>query len=192
MNFKIGDKVRFLNSDGHGIITKILDLERVELENNFGFQEEYKISELVSERKQEDYQTENLAFDQEIKSKLNSEKTNNKNFDLKRKFRHLESYGSKERVVLDLHIENLIDSHNGMSNGAILKIQMSHFKYFLNKSIDKKQRKIVVIHGVGEGVLRHEIRKELDIYHPYFEYYDASYDDFGYGATEIRLIKKPN
>ncbi|MEK9619939.1 MAG: Smr/MutS family protein [Flavobacteriales bacterium] len=192
MNFKIGDKVRFLNSDGHGIITKILDLERVELENNYGFLEKYKISELVPERKQEDYQTENLAFDQEIKSKLNSEKTNNKNFDLKRKFRHLESYGSKERVVLDLHIENLIDSHNGMSNSAILKIQMSHFKSFLNKSIDKKQRKIVVIHGVGEGVLRHEIRKELDIYHPYFEYYDASYDDFGYGATEIRLIKKPN
>ena len=192
MNFKIGDKVRFLNSDGHGIITKILDLERVELENNYGFLEKYKISELVPERKQEDYQTENLAFDQEIKSKLNSEKTNNKNFDLKRKFRHLESYGTKERVVLDLHIENLIDSHNGMSNSAILKIQMSHFKSFLNKSIDKKQRKIVVIHGVGEGVLRHEIRKELDIYHPYFEYYDASYDDFGYGATEIRLIKKPN
>ena len=192
MNFKIGDKVRFLNSDGHGIITKILDLERVELENNYGFLEDYKISELVPERKQEDYQTENLAFDQEIKSKLNSEKTNNKNFDLKRKFRHLESYGSKERVVLDLHIENLLDSHNGMSNSAILKIQMSHFKSFLNKSIDKKQRKIVVIHGVGEGVLRHEIRKELDIYHPYFEYYDASYDDFGYGATEIRLIKKPN
>jgi DNA-nicking Smr family endonuclease len=192
MNFKIGDKVRFLNSDGHGIITKILDLERVELENNYGFLEEYKISELVPERKQEDYQTENLAFDQEIKSKLNSEKTNNKNFDLKRKFRHLESYGYKERVVLDLHIENLIDSHNGMSNSAILKIQMSHFKSFLNKSIDKKQRKIVVIHGVGEGVLRHEIRKELGIYHPYFEYYDASYDDFGYGATEIRLIKKPN
>lgn len=192
MNFKIGDKVRFLNSDGHGIITKILDLERVELENNYGFLEEYKISELVPERKQEDYQTENLAFDQEIKSKLNSEKTNNKNFDLKRKFRHLESYGSKEIVVLDLHIENLIDSHNGMSNSAILKIQMSHFKSFLNKSIDKKQRKIVVIHGVGEGVLRHEIRKELGIYHPYFEYYDASYDDFGYGATEIRLIKKPN
>lgn len=191
MNFKIGDKVRFLNSDGHGIITKILDSERIELENNFGFQEEYKTSELVPERNQEDYQTENLAFDNEIKSKINAEKTNNKNFDLKRKFRHLEKYGSKERIVIDLHIENLIDSHNGMSNSAILKIQMKYFKSFLNKSIDKNQRKIVVIHGVGEGILRHEIRKELDMYHPYFDYYDASYDEFGYGATEIRLLKSP-
>ena len=189
MNFKIGDKVRFLNSDGHGIIIKILDSQRVELENNFGFQEEYKISEIVPERNQEDYETENLAFDNEVKSKINAEKINKKNFDLKRKFRHLEKYGSKERVVLDLHIENLIDSHQGLSNSAILKIQMTNFKDFLNKSIDKKQRKIVVIHGVGEGVLRHEIRKELDIYHPYFEYFDASYDEFGYGATEIRLIK---
>ena len=191
MTFNIGDKVRFLNSDGYGIITKILGSNTVELENNFGFQEEYEISELVSERKQEDYQTENLSFDHQIKSKINAEKTSKKNLDLKRKFKHLEKYGSKERVVIDLHIENLIDTHNGMSNSEILKIQMTHFKLFLNKSIDKKQRKIVVIHGVGEGVLRHEIRKELDIYHPYFEYYDASYDEFGYGATEIRLESKP-
>ena len=191
MTFNIGDKVRFLNSDGYGIITKILGSNTVELENNFGFQEEYEISELVSERKQEDYQTENLSFDYQIKSKINAEKTSKKNLDLKRKFKHLEKYGAKERVVIDLHIENLIDTHNGMSNSEILKIQMTHFKLFLNKSIDKKQRKIVVIHGVGEGVLRHEIRKELDIYHPYFEYYDASYDEFGYGATEIRLESKP-
>jgi hypothetical protein len=191
MIFNVGDKVRFLNSDGYGIITKILGSNTVELENNFGFQEEYEISELVSERKQEDYQTENLSFDYQIKSKINAEKNSKKNLDLKRKFKHLEKYGSKERVVIDLHIENLIDTHNGMSNSEILKIQMTHFKLFLNKSIDKKQRKIVVIHGVGEGILRHEIRKELDIYHPYFEYYDASYDEFGYGATEIRLESKP-
>tara|TARA_B110000093_G_C12783935_1_gene331719 strand:- start:63 stop:641 length:579 start_codon:yes stop_codon:yes gene_type:complete len=191
MIFNVGDKVRFLNSDGYGIIIKILGSNTVELENNFGFQEEYEISELVSERKQEDYQTENLSFDYQIKSKINAEKNSKKNLDLKRKFKHLEKYGSKERVVIDLHIENLIDTHNGMSNSEILKIQMTHFKLFLNKSIDKKQRKIVVIHGVGEGILRHEIRKELDIYHPYFEYYDASYDEFGYGATEIRLESKP-
>ena len=85
----------------------------------------------------------------------------------------------------------MIDSYKGMSNGEILKIQMTRFKRFLNNSIDRRQRKVVVIHGVGEGVLRHEIRKELDIYHPYFEYYDASYEEFGYGATEIRLQSKP-
>lgn len=192
MTFKIGDKVRFLNSDGYGIITKILGLNTVDLENNFGFQEEYKISELVPERSQNDYKTDNLSFDNQLKSKINSDKTNKNLTDLKRKFNHIEKYGSNDRVVIDLHIENLIDSYKGMSNGEILKIQMTRFKRFLNNSIDRRQRKVVVIHGVGEGVLRHEIRKELDIYHPYFEYYDASYEEFGYGATEIRLQSKPS
>lgn len=192
MTFKIGDKVRFLNSDGYGIITKILGLNTVDLENNFGFQEEYKISELVPERSQNDYKTDNLSFDNQLKSKINSDKTNKNLTDLKRNFNHIEKYGSNDRVVIDLHIENLIDSYKGMSNGEILKIQMTRFKRFLNNSIDRRQRKVVVIHGVGEGVLRHEIRKELDIYHPYFEYYDASYEEFGYGATEIRLQIKPS
>ena len=192
MTFKIGDKVRFLNSDGYGIITKILGLNTVDLENNFGFQEEYKISELVPERSQNDYKTDNLSFDNQLKSKINSDKTNKNSTDFKKKFNHLEKYGSNDRVVIDLHIENLIDSYKGMSNGEILKIQMTRFKRFLNNSIDRRQRKVVVIHGVGEGILRHEIRKELDIYHPYFEYYDASYEEFGYGATEIRLQSKPS
>jgi len=192
MIFKIGDKVRFLNSDGYGIITKILGLNTVELENNFGFQEEYKISDLVPERSQNDYKTDNLSFDNQLKSKINSDETNKNLTDLKRNFNHLEKYGSNDRVVIDLHIENLIDSYKGMSNGEILKIQMTRFKRFLNNSIDRRQRKVVVIHGVGEGILRHEIRKELDIYHPYFEYYDASYEEFGYGATEIRLQSKPS
>ena len=35
--FNIGDKVRFLNSDGYGIIKNILSSNKVELENEFGF-----------------------------------------------------------------------------------------------------------------------------------------------------------
>ena len=191
MTFKIGDKVRFLNSEGYGFITKVLENNKVELENNFGFEEIYNTNELVAERSQSDYHTDNKSFDNQIKSKINSDKKNKSLTDFKKKFNHLGKYVSNDRVVIDLHIENLIDSYKGMSNGEILKIQMTRFKRFLNNSIDKRQRKVVVIHGVGEGVLRHEIRKELDIYHPYFEYYDASYEEFGYGATEIKLQSKP-
>ena len=64
---------------------------------------------------------------------------------------------------------------------------MSHFKSFLSHSIAKKSRKIVIIHGVGEGVLRHEIRKELDIYHPNFEFHDALTMNLGRNYR-IRLI----
>jgi dsDNA-specific endonuclease/ATPase MutS2 len=49
---------------------------------------------------------------------------------------------------------------------------------------------MVVIHGVGEGVLKQEIRKELKEFYPHFDFYDASYQEYGYGATEIELKYK--
>lgn len=187
--FKIGDKVRFLNSDGFGIITKLINTQELELENEHGFNEVYFVKDLVLERKKEDYQTDNLSFNKEVNSKINADKSFTQSDNLKRKFRHLETYGNKDRDIIDLHIENLIDSHNGMSNFEILSIQMTNFRRFLNASVAKQHKKIVVVHGVGEGVLRNEIRKDLDTYHTHLEYYDAPYNEFGFGATEIRLRK---
>ncbi len=187
--YNIGDKVRFLNADGHGVIIKIVDENHVELENEYGFEEIFNVSELVPEGKREDYQTDNLSFDKQVHSKIKSDKSPKQEDELKRKFKHLEDYGMKDRDLIDLHIENLIDSHRGMNNSDILNVQMTFFRRFLNMSINKQHQKIVVIHGVGEGVLRHEIRKELDVYYVNLEYYDASYEEFGFGATEIRLRK---
>ena len=185
--FKVGDKVRFLNAEGHGVITKILDDNNVELENEYGFDEVFNIKELVGDRKKEDYQTDNLSFSNEVNQKLKADQIAKDSSALQKKFRHLDKYGVKDRDIIDLHIENLIDSFQGMSNSQILTIQLTHFRRFLNKSINKQQRKIAVIHGVGEGVLRYEIRKELDNYYSEFKYYDAPYEEFGMGATEILL-----
>ena len=189
IKFQIGERVRFLNSDGFGIITKLIGNDKVELENEHGFDEVYLIKELVKEANQNDYQTDNLSFNNQVNSKINADKSANESLELKNKFRHLDQYGQKDRDIIDLHIENLIDSHRGMSNFEILNIQMTHFRRFMNTSVAKQHKKVVVVHGVGEGVLRHEIRKELDIYYSKFEYYDAPYEEFGFGATEIRLRK---
>ena len=43
------------NAEGHGIITKIINDNQVELENEYGFDEVYDIKELVGERSKEDY-----------------------------------------------------------------------------------------------------------------------------------------
>ena len=187
--FQVGDRVRFLNEEGYGLITKIIDVHKVELENEYGFDEVYNTSELVPEASKKDYQTDNLAFDKQVVSKINADSLAQKDQQLKKKFKHLDHYGERDLDIIDLHIENLIDSHRGMSNAQILNIQMVHFRRFLNASINKQHRKIVVIHGVGEGVLRSEIRKELNYYHSHLEFYDASYQEFGMGATEIRLKK---
>ena len=67
MSFQVGDKVRFLNADGVGVITKVIDSIKVEVENEYGYEEIYNINEIVSDRSEEDNKTENSAFDEEIK-----------------------------------------------------------------------------------------------------------------------------
>ncbi len=86
---------------------------------------------------------------------------------------------------VDLHIESLVDDNSGMSNGEILEIQMGRFKTALDTAIIHKLRRIVFIHGVGNGKLKHEIRRTLDRQYPELKYQDASFREYGYGATMV-------
>jgi len=87
---------------------------------------------------------------------------------------------------VDLHIEELVEQYRHLSNGEILEIQLHHFHKFLRLAMEKRIPKVVVIHGVGTGRLREEIRAEL-LRYKNMEFYDASYREYGQGATEIRI-----
>jgi len=73
-----------------------------------------------------------------------------------------------------------------MSNTQILNRQMSMFKSFFENAKSKNIRKLIIIHGVGEGVLKEEVRSFLSKLEG-VEYFDASYADYGKGATQIEL-----
>ncbi len=179
--FKIGERISFLNESGVGVIIRFKNERMVEVELETGLVVACLKSELVPYRSMEDYNVSNISMYDEYDAKINrlqpmQKKTKN----------NVSVYNSEERVV-DLHIEELVDDHRNMSNGQILNIQMSHFQRELNVAIRSKIKKFIVIHGVGEGVLRHTIHKELLGHYPQFEFHDASYREFGYGATEIIL-----
>jgi hypothetical protein len=88
---------------------------------------------------------------------------------------------------VDLHIEEIIDNHAGMSNGEILNIQMARFETSLETAIKSSVKKIVFIHGVGNGRLKHEISAKLDRKYTDLKYQDASFKEYGYGATLVNL-----
>lgn len=89
---------------------------------------------------------------------------------------------------VDLHIENLVDSTSGLSSGEILDIQMSRFTIALEGAILNNVKKIVFIHGLGNGKLKFEIRKILDSNkYSKYRYQDASFQEYGYGATLVLL-----
>ncbi|MGY8926093.1 MAG: Smr/MutS family protein, partial [Flavobacteriales bacterium] len=90
---------------------------------------------------------------------------------------------------INLHIEELTDSHTHLSNFEILSQQMIVFRQFFQMAKHKRKAKIVVIHGVGEGVLRYEVRSFLNKENG-IEYYDGDYFEYGQGATIIEISYK--
>ncbi|OFX60386.1 MAG: hypothetical protein A2046_10545 [Bacteroidetes bacterium GWA2_30_7] len=86
---------------------------------------------------------------------------------------------------VDLHIEKIIPNYLGMSNAEMLISQISHFRTKLESAIVRNVKKIVFIHGIGNGTLKHELRKILDEYYHDFKYQDASFKEYGYGATLV-------
>ncbi len=90
---------------------------------------------------------------------------------------------NKEKIV-DLHIEELLKDHNEMSNSQIISYQLKTFQYEMDQALVNHYYKIIFIHGVGEGVLKSAIREELKKYAD-IQYGEASYQEFGHGATEV-------
>ncbi len=96
--------------------------------------------------------------------------------------------GKDEEIEeVDLHIQELVDDYSNLSNAEILEIQMSRFTTTLEGAILAGTRRIVFIHGVGNGRLKHEILKTLGRKYPKLRYQDASFKEYGYGATLVMI-----
>ncbi len=90
-------------------------------------------------------------------------------------------------VETDLHINELLDDCRGLSNGEILEIQLNKFHEVLKQALKDGTKKLVFIHGVGNGTLKTEVRKALDKKKDKLSYHDASFKEYGYGATMVKI-----
>lgn len=88
-------------------------------------------------------------------------------------------------IEVDLHIEAILDSSAGLSNGEIVQIQLARFEHVMKENIARKGQRIVFIHGVGNGRLKTEVRKALERHYQTCNYQDASFKEYGYGATMV-------
>ena len=95
---------------------------------------------------------------------------------------------SPESEEIDLHIEALVDNPEELDAAQMIEIQKSRFTIALDLGISAGTRRMVFIHGVGNGKLKHEIRRLLDTrYAGKVRYQDASFKEYGYGATMVIL-----
>ena len=79
MSFSVGDRVRFLNETGEGVIVEIHSDSSVLIEDEDGFEKLYKTSELVEIKNLDSYQLNNRKSDNDINAKIQSLKTQKNN-----------------------------------------------------------------------------------------------------------------
>ena len=99
----------------------------------------------------------------------------------------LKHRGDEDIVVVDLHAHELLDTTTGMSAIDILNFQLQKFRDTLQQYKDKKGQRIVSIHGKGEGVLRRALINDLNYRYKKYQYQDASFQEYGYGATQVTI-----
>ena len=92
-----------------------------------------------------------------------------------------------EIIEVDLHAHELLDSVAGLTNGELLQMQLDKFNEVMRTHLKKKGQKIVFIHGKGEGVLRKELEKQLKLKYRTCDYQDASFQQYGFGATQVTI-----
>lgn len=172
-NFKIGDIVETLDDNISGEIISIEGDEIKILSDDF-FEMTFRSKELIK-KPSEDLPIENEDLQNVIQSELSTNKTPPKT-----------TTKNQHTLEVDLHIHELIDDARYLSNFEILNIQLKNAKNRLEWAMKKRIKSIVFIHGVGQGVLREELHTLFRRYDN-LEYFDADYQTYGIGATEVRI-----
>ena len=95
--------------------------------------------------------------------------------------------GKNEIIEIDVHIGELLDDTHGMSNSEILNYQLDKFREVMNQYKNKREQRLVFIHGKGDGVLRKALLDELKRKYSTCRTQDASFQEYGFGATMVTI-----
>lgn len=90
-------------------------------------------------------------------------------------------------IEVDLHIGELTDSIAGMEPKDMLELQLDAVRKHMKAHGGRIGQKLVFIHGKGEGVLRKAVLDLLKKEYPKAELQDASFREYGFGATLVTI-----
>lgn len=101
--------------------------------------------------------------------------------------RELSPYKLLPLIEIDLHIDQLLDTTAGMQPKDMLTMQLDTVRHTMAQHSKRKGQKIVFIHGKGDGVLRKAVRDLLHREYPKADLQDASFQQYGFGATLVTI-----
>ena len=191
--FRPGDRFIFLDEPGGGTVVELLGHNRAKVRTNDGFELEYPLKALVPVDRAaasnrytlSDHQAQLIAAN----DKLEEQKRR-----LQRKGAALRTGKTAPKqednsvAEVDLHLHELIEDETTLSHDEKLRYQLAYFERSLEGAIRNGKHKLIVIHGVGEGILREEVRKTLQ-YYENVRFGDADPHRYGSGATEVTILR---
>ena len=167
-NFNIGDKVKFLKSNDFGIVKNIISERKLEIEDSSGFLSIVNKSDII-------------PFDKSTNSVSSYGDLNNLKDHLSVDEKKIKVKSNLNVMKVDLHIESIISDYHLMTNTEIINLQVKKCEDVLLKSINSNIQKLVIVHGIGEGVLKQEVHSLLKRYQlRYFESLNG-------GSTEVMI-----
>lgn len=140
---QVGQKVVLMDSDLRGTIVSIGRTVGIELEDGLVLQAAYGEFAVTHEGE--------ISALKQSKVKIKKTYQGSK----------VSAQASSGVLSVDLHIE-AIPGGRGVPKGQQFQFQMDYFRKVIRENLSHKGLKISFIHGIGDGILKSAIRKELD------------------------------
>jgi hypothetical protein len=97
----------------------------------------------------------------------------------------LTTVANDAQPIFDLHLNAIPDVPKNLKSHEALQVQMGFFKRQLEKGLAAGLEKMVFIHGIGDGILKRNLREYLHRYPHAQVVQDADEFEYGKGATEV-------
>ncbi|HRH39544.1 MAG TPA: hypothetical protein PK760_14440, partial [Flavobacteriales bacterium] len=165
VKLQTGDRVSFLDEVGGGVVVRPGRLGHVLVRTHDGLELERSIKSLVRAMDKEsgmrlkvsDHQAGMIAANDALEERKRARAGVRPGKTPKRP-------EDNSVAEVDLHLHELVEDETKLSHDEKLRYQLAYFERALESAIRDGKRKLIVIHGVGEGVLREEVRKALQYY----------------------------
>ena len=145
-------------------IVKSIELHELVVQDEFGFEQRVAVKYVVP-RKPIEAKVVVIKKEDQSRPKTNA--------------------GKAQESVIDLHAEAL-DLPTTLQTHELLLAQLSAFKKFCNLQFQQRKARFKVIHGSGEGRLKHEISVLVNA-KPGLQMHDAQWHNGQVGASYIEM-----
>jgi hypothetical protein len=168
--FKIGDTVSFLDEPGGGTVTAVAG-DKITVEDDFGFEDEHAAHSLIL-KKAMNFNAESVPQKDPVSRKGSAQNLN---------------FAKPNFLECDLHFGQLVAYPKNYGSHQKLQIQLNEAQKTLEKARRAGIKKVILIHGVGQGRLKEEVHSLLERMDR-LTFFDASFAEYGSGATEVQLL----